>query len=131
MSTLEKKIEEVSKRLDRVDSTLLHISQILSGLPHNIRYDVVYAVKDAVSKKNESGEYCTTSEACKMLSVSRMTLYRMRTEKGIKSRKINNRVYYSKADILSLLEHGNELSFEEKTAPLTTSVGRKRSNQLF
>ncbi|UJP64055.1 helix-turn-helix domain-containing protein [Mongoliitalea daihaiensis] len=131
MSNLERKIEEVSKRLDRVDSTLLHISQLLSGLPHNIKYDVVYAVKDAVSKKNDSSEYCTTSEACKMLSVSRMTLYRLRTEKGIKSRKINNRVYYSKADILALLENGNEVSFEEKTAPLTITAGRRRSNSLF
>ncbi len=57
--------------------------------------------------KNDSNDLITRDETCKLLSVSKTTLWNHTRRGKLKSYGMGNRVYYKKAEILNSLQSLN------------------------
>ena len=85
-------------------------SVIINLSPDDFRKMISEELSKVASNKNILDDApLTINEVCSLLKISRQTLNKWRREGKLKSVKINSRVYFSKAEIVSILKYsGNE-----------------------
>jgi|GEM_PF-2965370 len=95
--------------IDIVDDSFSAITGLLDGKTVSIKND--YTPKEAsndgktVSIKNDY----TPKEACKVLNVTKMTMYRWQKKGFLIPFHVGRKLYYKKAEILNLINKGGEL----------------------
>lgn len=77
-------------------------SELLSLISKSVKAELL-AIKKDLETSQKSDPLHTRDETCEILDITRSTLYLWTKSGKIQSKKLGNRVYYLKSDILKAL----------------------------